>query len=320
MPTSSLAAPPDHALVGAPLRATDLATCAAILRDGSKSFATAAWLLPPRLRGPAAAVYAFCRVADDLIDQGGEVERALAALHQRLAAIYAGAPQDDPVDRAFAWAVATYRIPRAVPAALLEGFAWDQAGRRYATLDELLGYCARVASTVGVMMTLLMGERRAPVLARACELGLAMQLTNICRDVGEDARYGRLYLPLDWLAEAGLAPATFVADPRPSRALATLVERLLAVADGFYRRADAGISHLPRDCRLGIRAARLIYADIGRVIRAADYDVVGRRAFTSAARKLWLLVRSLPVVLWPARPVDAPAEPSVAFLVDAVGR
>ena len=98
------------------------------------------------------------------------------------------------------------RIPRALPEALLEGFAWDAAGRRYETLDEVEHYAARVAGCVGAMMTLVMGRRDPAILARACDLGVAMQLTNICRDVGEDARAGRLYLPLAWLRDNGIDP------------------------------------------------------------------------------------------------------------------
>ena len=99
-----------------------------------------------------------------------------------------------------------------MPDALFEGLQWDCEGRRYEDLEALHAYAARVAGAVGVMMALLMGVRDADALARACDLGVAMQLTNIARDVGEDARAGRLYLPLDWLREAGLDPAAFLAD------------------------------------------------------------------------------------------------------------
>ena len=116
-------------------------------------------------------------------------------------------------DRALASVIARYAIPRAVPQALLEGFAWDREGRRYETLADLTAYAARVAGTVGAMMALLMDERRPEVLARACDLGVAMQFSNIARDVGEDARAGRLYLPQEWLREAGLDPEAWLAAP-----------------------------------------------------------------------------------------------------------
>jgi phytoene synthase len=145
-----------------------------------------------------------------------------------------------------------------------------------------------------------------------------MQLTNICRDVGEDARAGRVYLPLTWLAEAGLDADGLVARPAPSPALATVVRRTLALAETFYHRADGGMRLYPRDCRLGVRAARLIYAEIGRVIARNAYDSVTTRAYTSKARKLLLLTRAVAVLLWPGRASDAPPAPAVQFLVDAV--
>jgi phytoene synthase len=173
---------------------------------------------------------------------------------------------------------------------------------------------------VGAMMTLVFGARSPALVARACDLGLAMQLTNICRDVGEDARAGRVYLPLGWLAEAGIDADQLVAQPEPSPALAAVVKRTLALAETFYRRADGGLRLYPRDCRLGVRAARLIYAEIGRVIARNRYDSVTTRAYTSKARKLVLLARALPVLLWPGRVSDAPPAPAVQFLVDAVAQ
>jgi len=177
-------------------RRADIHACHEILTRGSKSFVAASRLLPKRLHDRTAALYAFCRVADDAVDLGTDVPAAIARLLERLDRVYAGRPEQDPVDRAFCEVVHTCGIPQAVPRALIEGFEWDAERRRYATERDLEAYCARVAATVGVMMTLLFGERSKVLLARACDLGLAMQLTNICRDVGEDARAGRMYLPL----------------------------------------------------------------------------------------------------------------------------
>lgn len=301
----------------APLRDGDLAACRAILAAGSRSFAAASRLLPGRARDPVAAMYAFCRVADDAVDEAptGGAGAAVEGLTARLDAIYAGRPAPDPVDRAFGDLVQTFHIPRAVPDALLEGFLWDAEGRTYETLPALLGYAARVASTVGVMMTLLLGERDRLTLARACDLGLAMQLTNIARDVGEDARMGRVYLPLAWLREEGIDPLRLVERPRFEPALGRVVERLLAEADALYRRADHGIGRLPADGRRAIRAARLIYADIGRVIRRRGCDSVSGRARTTGLRKSWLLARAL---LRPTPRVEGdggPPAPEVAFLL-----
>lgn len=296
----------------------DLQVCRQTLARGSKSFAAASRLLPGRIRAPVAAMYAFCRVADDAVDQGDDLNAAVAGLHVRLDAIYAHDPADDPIDRAFAAVVHHFSIPEALPRALIEGFAWDAEGRSYTSLEDLEGYCARVASTVGVMMTLLMGPRAPHVLARACDLGLAMQLTNICRDVGEDARAGRIYLPMDWLDQHGLDPAGLLAEPRFSWSLGQVVHRLLVEAEKYYQRADWGITLLPRDSRLAIRSARLIYAAIGAVIRKNGYDSVSRRAWTSKARKLALIARAADSLLWTERVHPAPARPAVRFLIEAV--
>ena len=275
------------------LRPEDIAACRDILRRGSRSFTAASRLLPRRVRDAASVVYAFCRVADDAIDGADASPAALDGLRQRLDRIYGGHPDDAPVDRAFAAVAEACGIPRAVPEALLEGFLWDLSGRRYETISELRGYGVRVASTVGIMMTLVMGVRSARALARACDLGVAMQLTNIARDVGEDAHAGRVYLPLDWLREAGVDVEALVAEPRFTPALGQVVERLLSEADRLYALADQGIPLLPRDCRASIRGARLVYAEIGAVIRARNLDSVSARAVTTRGRKLRLLLRAL---------------------------
>jgi phytoene synthase len=227
------------------------------------------------------------------VDQTADAAVGLEVLHQRLDRVYQGRPFDSPVDRAFTAVVEGFEIPRQLPQALLEGFHWDVDGRQYETISDVRSYATRVAATVGVMMTLLMGRRSHEALWRATDLGVAMQLTNIARDVGEDARAGRLYLPRQWMAEAGLEPTRWLADPNYTPALGQVVRRLLDEADRLYERADAGIPLLPRDCQAGIGAARLIYADIGRSIRLAQYDSVRHRAVTSTWRKLRFLLRAL---------------------------
>ncbi len=271
----------------------DLDACNRLLRAGSKSFYAASLLLPRQTRGPATALYAFCRLADDAIDEGPGDAATIDALRERIAAAYAGRPQDHAADRAFSATVRRFALPEAVPLALIEGFAWDAQARRYETFEELCDYAARVAGSVGVMMTTVMERRSTAVLARAADLGVAMQLTNIARDVGEDARKGRLYLPLAWLREAGIDPEAFLANPVFTPALGGLVARLLAEAERLYARADSGIGQLPAGCRAGIRAARLIYAGIGHEVVRAGCDSVSRRAVVSKGRKFVLLARAL---------------------------
>jgi phytoene synthase len=318
---SSTGAQGEAATSLAPAPELDIATCKAILAEGSKSFAAASRLLPARIRDPAAVFYAFCRIADDLVDYSESPHDAVQTLHERLDRIYARQPDADPVDRALSRVVAEYELPRPLFDALIDGFAWDAQERVYEDFSSVVAYSARVASAVGVVMTLLMGPRDSVTLARACDLGVAMQLTNIARDVAEDAQRGRSYLPREWFVEAGLDPEAFLADPSSSAELEGIVRRLLEQADLLYRRADAGIGRLPRDSRAAIRAARLIYADIARALSRQGYDPLVGRAYVSKARKLWLLLRAL-LRPTPAS-VDAglehePALPEVQFLLDAV--
>jgi phytoene synthase len=295
----------------------DVAVCERVLRNGSASFATAARLLPLRVRAPATVLYAFCREADDAIDLAPDAtDRAVETLRERLARAYAGTPDDNPVDRAFAKVVARERIPQALFDALLEGLQWDTDDKTYASLADLYAYAARVAGTVGAMMTVVMGARSTAALARACDLGVAMQLTNIARDVGEDARRGRIYLPLDWMREAGIEAHAWLERPVHTPALASVVARLLAAADALYTRAESGIALLPRDCRPAIGAARWIYADIGRAVREAGHDAMTRRAYVSRRRKLWLLARAY-TARWPAPRYVEPPLDAVRFLVSA---
>ncbi len=303
----------------------DLAHCEAAIRHGSLSFHAASRLLPPAVRGPALALYAFCRLADDAVDLHAEKAAAVLRLHERLDRAYAGRPANAPADRAFAAVIDAFEMPRELPEALLEGLAWDAMGRRCATLSELYAYSARVAAAVGAMMCVLMRARSAGVLARACDLGVAMQLTNIARDLGEDAAAGRLYLPLAWLAEAGVEPESFLARPEPTPEIRALVARLLRQAQALYHRAEAGVGYLPLAARPGIYAARHIYAAIGGQVAAAGHDSVTRRARTGGVQKLGLLALAglrtgVSVVMPGSAVVYAPPLPETEFLVRAAAR
>lgn len=303
----------------------DMAACRDMIRTGSLSFHAASCLLPRRVRDPALALYAFCRVADDEVDEGHDKASAVLRLRDRLDMVYAGTPRNAPSDRAFAAVVEDFEMPRALPDALLEGLAWDAVGRRYDTLSGVLDYSARVAAAVGAMMCVLMRVRDADALARACDLGLAMQLTNISRDVGEDARAGRLFLPRDWLAAEGVDIDAFLSAPAPLPAVRRVTARLLAEADRLYFRAQAGIPSLPLTCRPGIYAARHIYDGIGAEVARGGFDSVTRRARTTKGQKLgWLLLSCLRTGISAVMPGPAVlhAQPAreVAFLVDAAAR
>jgi len=328
------------------LRRDDRLACKSWIRTHSKSFFLSSLLLPARVREGAWALYAFCRRADDAVDADVGPREALArvdALRRRLDAVYQHdvALQDHPIDRAFAQVVARHAIPRALPEALLAGMEMDARGATYATWDELLVYCFRVASTVGLMMTCIMrspdrGEPAAPdadpvVWLRAADLGLAMQLTNIARDVGEDARRGRVYLPASLLAEAGATPAQVLAAagvpvgaggaaPAPIR---EAVRILLARADAHYRAADLGVPLLPRGCRFAIASSRLIYSRIGRAIARNRHDSISQRAFVSLPGKLWLVARATGALFSSAgerqRTSVGPADALLARLVAEAG-
>lgn len=310
--------PPDSFAQRATASAGDLAACAAAIRAGSKTFHAASLLLPRRVREPALALYAFCREADDAIDGSAQPREALARLHTRLDRCYRGEPDPSPVDRAFSAVVHHHAIPREVPAALLEGFAWDAEGREYPDLASLQAYAVRVAGTVGVMMSLLMGTRSPRALARAAELGVAMQLSNVARDVGEDARLGRVYLPAAWLQEVGVEPGAVLErrgfDPRVGAVVARLVEH----AEGLYVRAASGIAELPANCRPAIHAARLMYAEIGREVARHAGDSMTRRAVVSSRRKALLLARAMSDAAVGGVAGEWPVLPEARFLVDAV--
>jgi len=269
-----------------------------VLSAKSKSFALAARLLPAGQRDRAAVVYAFCRRADDAVDMAAAHERAGAAerLRAELTALYAGERSGDAVLDAFAEVAAECRIPEDYPAELIAGMEMDASGQRYRTLEQLLHYCYRVAGTVGLMMCHVLGLRDDRALVPAVHLGLAMQLTNICRDVHEDWLLGRLYLPADLLDAAGAVDlAARLGRPFPAAArapAAAVVELLLTHADRYYRSADHGMAALPWRASLAVRTARLVYAAIGARLAERGYDALAGRAVVPGLAKLALAGRA----------------------------
>jgi phytoene synthase len=304
------------------LRRDDRVACRAWIQRHSKSFYLSSLLLPARVRQASWALYAFCRRADDAVDVEGDggLER-VARLRRRLDEVYAGRAADDAIDRAFAAVVERHHIPRALPDELLAGMEMDARGTLYETDAELLRYCFRVASTVGLMMTRVMGCARDVAYLRAADLGVAMQLTNIARDVGEDARRGRVYLPRALCDAVGLDARTLVAGASAATApLRAAVRALLARAAGHYAAADAGVPLLPRDCRFAIASSRHIYAAIGDAVARNGYDSMTRRAYVSLPGKLARVVRALPA-LFAAAPASStgPADAALAAWIHAVG-
>ena len=268
------------------------ADCRRRIAAGSKSFALAARLLPRHCRNGALVVYAWCRRADDAIDRSPPAARpaALAALRRELERLAAGAATGDAALDAFGGVARATGLPWHYPRELLAGMRMDLERPTYDDEHTLLHYCYRVAGTVGLMMAQVMGLRRDAALHAAARLGMAMQLTNICRDVVEDWDLGRLYLPRTLLeaAHLGHLPA-LLGGPFPPAArdpLRPVVARLLELAARFYGSAEEGFPALPWRAALAIRSARGIYAAIGGRIRAAGCDVTAGRAVVPLAGKL----------------------------------
>lgn len=270
----------------------------AAIAAGSQSFAAAARLMPAGIRDDTVMLYAWCRHADDVVDgqvlggapeAGGDPVARLAALKADTLEALNGT---GPVAAPFAALRAVARrhdFPERWPMDLIDGFAMDVDGREYRTLPDTLDYSYHVAGVVGVMMARVMGVRDEAVLDRACDLGLAFQLTNIARDVMDDARIGRVYLPGEWLDEAGAG----VAGEVPTAALYAVVLRLLDAAEPYYASAFTGLPALPARCAWSIAAAARIYRAIGTRIRKRGPEAYRQRIGTSGAAKAGLALRAL---------------------------
>lgn len=266
----------------------------AIIRHHSKSFSLASVLLGSQTRDEASELYAYCRRADDAVDLVAPEHAAarVQALRRELTDVYAGRSLTEPVLVAFQRLVFDRGIPREYPDALLEGFQLDAEGAVYETAFDLYRYCWCVAGSVGAMMSHVLGVRRERALVHAAHLGMAMQLTNICRDVAEDWQRGRLYLPkelapgLEYVRASNQLPKAYVG------LCARAVKHLLAQADVLYRSGDAGLRYLPFRARLAVATARGVYAQIGQRILAQNADVLAGRAYVATASKLWHVARA----------------------------
>jgi phytoene synthase len=270
------------------------------LKAGSQSFALAGKLLPRACRDDAAVVYAYCRRADDLIDEApapAAAAHAVAQLRRELDDMVAGRPQADVVLSAFAHVMHRRAIPRIHVDDLIAGFAMDVGGNAgapivYESWADLLLYCYRVAGTVGLMMCHVMGTDDPRAARPAAALGMAMQLTNIARDVAEDWGRGRLYIPRAALPpDADLVPGTPLS-PAAAARLSLAVPALLDAAARLYRWGDAGLGCLDLRSAMAVRAARLIYSGIGDVIARRGHNVTAGRARVSRSRKVWLALRA----------------------------
>ena len=266
---------------------------------GSKSFALASKLFDPVTRERAWLLYSWCRACDDIADgqdHGGALRRVdnpeerLAYLRDMTERALAGDVTGVPAFDALGLVVAECNIPHQWPRDLIQGFAMDAAGFSPRNETDLLTYCYHVAGVVGLMMACLMGVRAddTDTLGRANDLGLAFQLANIARDVSEDADAGRCYIPMDWLAEADIAPGEHMkTHSRP--AMAKIAERMAHMAAGYEASARIGARRLPFRCRWAVLAAAGIYGDIAREVARRGASAWDHRVVTSkAAKAVWV--------------------------------
>lgn len=266
---------------------------------GSRSFAVASRLFDPRTRRGATLLYLWCRHCDDVIDGQtlghdqdaalrGDGAHALRRLRAGTTQACSGEEVDELPFAALREVVVTSQIPACYPSAHLDGFAMDVEGHRFQTLQDTLQYCYHVAGVVGIMMSNIMGAREPKVLDRACDLGLAFQLTNIARDLVEDAEAGRCYVPQTWLEEFGLAPATLAA-PEHRGALSVIATRLVDTAEDYYASARLGIAALPPRSAWAVATAHYIYRAIGLNVKALGPLAWDQRVSTSTLQKFKML-------------------------------
>jgi len=268
------------------------AYCRAITRREAKNFYYGFVALPPARRQAIYAAYAFCRQCDDAVDEAGSFDEKIArlnAMRRRLQACYDGTP-DDLILLALRDAATRYCIPRAYFEALIDGMEMDVRKQRYATFEDLRTYCYRAASVIGLICIEIFGYQDPRAKIFATDLGIAMQLTNIIRDVREDAERGRIYLPLDELAQFGCTEEQILR-LEDSEQLRSLLHFQAERARKYYTSGVRLLPLLPWRSRMCTAVLQGLYTEILNRIQAADYDVLSGRISLSAGEKLSLMTR-----------------------------
>lgn len=261
---------------------------------GSKSFYFATRFFPPELAASAHAVYWFCRTSDDIVDENPDIASArveLEAWREALKAALGGSAAAPVVLRHFAAACERHAIPAEYAFELLEGMRMDLEGVRYRNFAELRVFCYRVASTVGLMMSHVIGYE-GDALPYAEDLGVAMQLTNILRDVGEDLGRGRVYLPAEEMADFGYSEEALRRGER-SEEFRALMRFQAQRARHYYAKSMPGVPMLRPEGRFAVEIAARVYGGILDRIEEMDYDVFARRAVVPAWRKYGITARAL---------------------------
>ncbi|MEO5809647.1 MAG: phytoene/squalene synthase family protein [Sphingomicrobium sp.] len=277
---------------------------------GSKSFRFASQIFDLATRERSWLLYSWCRACDDITDGQtlghdakltGDPAARIAFLTEMTDAALAGRITGIAAFDALATVAAETGIPSDLPREHLAGFARDSAGWSPANVEELLSYCFQVAGAVGVMMAHIMGvdPDERDTMDRASDLGIAFQLANIARDIVDDARVGRCYLPADWLAAEGLASADLT-DPRHRPALARTTRRLANLADAYRRSSKVGAARLPFRSRWAVLSAAGIYGEVATRAVALGPRAWDRRISISKAEKFALVIEAFGEALMPA--------------------
>lgn len=243
------------------------------LRQHGRTFRAASYLLDAEQADDAAILYGFCRAVDDAVDESDDHEEAREQLSRYRAGLD-GEPSTPPICQAMRELAGRRGVPLSAAAQLLDGVASDLSTVCVADDEELLRYAYRVAGTVGLMMCPILGVVDPRAHPFAVDLGIAMQLTNICRDVAEDARRGRVYLPRRRLEEAGTSPEALLAGETSERGGTRVRRALLGLAERYYRSADEGMRYIPARARLAILLASRLYRAQGLV---EDWPTYRRR-------------------------------------------
>lgn len=262
----------------------------AVLAHHARSFRLASFFLPRQNRRDAALLYAICRLIDDLADEADDREEAGRDL-DRLRAELVGKAPPRPLVAEFLALADRHDLELGFALELIQGVESDLDEVLVPSDKQLLRYCYRVAGTVGLMMCAVLGVDDRRGLAHAIDLGVAMQLTNICRDVLEDARMGRVYIPCERLDQVGVDPQDLLDQNVTSEQLAPVVNDLLDLADAYYESADRGMRFIPIRARLGIVVASRVYRAIGVHLRCDGTDVMGGRTVVPTwAKAIWVMV------------------------------
>ena len=278
------------------------AYCRNISKKHAKTFYLASRFLPKKQQNPIFAIYALLRTVDDVVDtaeekleQGlitkEEISRMLESWKTKLKTCYAGHVENDPIMMAWHDTLKSYTIPIELPLDLMDGVAMDIEFKQFETFDELYVYCYKVASVVGLITAEIFGYSNKEALQHAIELGIAMQLTNILRDVGEDVNRGRIYLPLEDLRRFNYSSEELM-QKRMNSNFIELMKFQIERARSYYSSSDKGIPMLEQRSRFGVAISSINYGNILTAIEENQYDVFSKRAY----RSFWQKISSLPAV------------------------